>query len=73
MTRKEEIHQSLLNYKNTYNALFPNGCINENVYIDGAEWADKTMIDKACEWLEENLWDSIKTEFIENFRKAMEK
>ena len=24
-------------------------------FLRGAEWADSTMIDKACEWLEENL------------------
>lgn len=42
----------------------------------GAEWADKTMIDKACDWLknyfiEEEIprYDN----FIINFRKAMEK
>ena len=47
----------------------------------GAKWADKTMIDKACEWLSDNLWiyldDMIKPrggfEKLESdFRKAME-
>lgn len=51
-------------------------------FIHGAEWADRTMIDKACEWLDcyidnylfidaENKagikWDN----FINDFRKAM--
>ena len=50
---------------------------------DAIEWADKTMIDKACEWLEQykedyNMYDawsgdyvSFKS-FIMDFRKAME-
>ena len=25
-------------------------------FIHGAEWADRTMIDKACEWLEQNAY-----------------
>lgn len=37
MTRKEEIKQAVNNYKNH----FPDGFINEFVYIDGAEWADE--------------------------------
>ena len=24
-------------------------------FISGAEWADKTMLDRACEWLKENI------------------
>ena len=52
-----------------------------NGFIDGAKWADKTMIDKACEWLSDNLWiyldDMLKPhdgyEKLESdFRKAME-
>ena len=53
-------------------------------YIDGAEWMQETMIDKACEILknvtvtynkrffgkcEENAFDS---DFIKEFRQAME-
>ena len=45
--------------------------------IWGAKWADKTMIDKACRWLDQQLFikydsDAV-TKFINNFRKAMEK
>lgn len=45
-----------------------------------AEWADKTMINKACEWLQNhtmkelcmNKEDSVLVhEFIESFKKAM--
>lgn len=46
---------------------------------DGVKFADKTMIDKACEWLEENYyneyqgtWQEIKERFINDFKKAME-
>lgn len=52
-------------------------------WIDGAEWADKTMIDKACEWIKENSemyivcedrfysgW--LNEDFYKEFRKAME-
>ena len=37
MTRKEQIIQAVNNYKNH----FPDGFINEYVYVDGAEWADE--------------------------------
>lgn len=48
----------------------------------GAEWADKTMLDKACKWLEDSfskLHDEYgnhlvfanSKDFIEKFKKAM--
>jgi hypothetical protein len=56
-------------------------------FISGANWADKTMLDRACEWLENELKEtdnkngyptveglyfvSVK-EFIREFRQAME-
>lgn len=27
----------------------------KNAFQEGAEWADKTMIEKACEWIEDNV------------------
>lgn len=46
------------------------------VSYGGAKWADKTMIDKACRWLDQQLfikYDSDEvTRFINDFRKAME-
>ena len=40
------------------------------------KWADKTMIDKACEWLKENIEGGVHPQsaygFVEKFRKAME-
>ena len=55
-------------------------------FIEGAEWADKTMIENACEWLENEFsvddyfddTDSWGTDifnydrFINDFKKAME-
>ncbi len=57
----------------------------ECAFTKGAEWADKTMLDRACEWLKKNIdlyayefsnthYPEIKlTEcFEEAFRQAME-
>lgn len=47
-------------------------------FLRGAEWADSTMIDKACEWLEKNVCiaynfsgDENTLTIIDDFRKAM--
>ena len=51
MTREEEIN----NY--AYN-----NCINDDIddtsyslIVETAKWADETMIEKACEWIKENI------------------
>ena len=44
-------------------------------FIEGAKWADRTMIDKAVKWLFENVYDYLipeDQERVESFRKAME-
>lgn len=76
MTREEEIRQeidiqlagSFGNYSEGY----------EEGFIEAAKWADKTMIDKACEWLDnintDNYMDSgvfQMYDLINDFRKAM--
>ena len=38
-------------------------------FVRGAEWADATLIEKACYWLEEH---GIKDTVIREFKKAME-
>jgi len=50
-----------------------------NSFIQGAEWSDKTMIEKACEWLKEKnkmcmyeLEMILGRNFIEDFKKKME-
>lgn len=51
--------------------------------IWGVKWADKTMIDKACEWMNKNITNyqsdmmgyieySQINDIIQDFRKAME-
>ena len=44
-------------------------------YKAGAEWADETMIDKACEWLDSvlkaNMGYYAGAQALEDFRKAM--
>ena len=82
MTREEQI-------ENFANSQVDCEFFNENLYngiLIGAKWSDENpkerlvSIDKACRWLKENAnpvfyngngWTT--EEFIENFRKAMEK
>ena len=51
MTRKEEIKQAAHLYSpdNAHNTA--------DTWEYACEWADKTMIDKACEWLVNNLYN----------------
>lgn len=75
MSRKEEIKKE--------SSIFSEREAHGHQYRDlmcgfeaGAQWADETMIEKACVWLKDNLpnWvDSYKEDIIiENFKKAME-
>lgn len=77
MTREEQIEQQKF--------VFYESCSDEDVakskgFVDGAKWADKTMIEKACKWLKDNienyyyLEDCVEyfDEMIEDFRKSME-
>lgn len=43
-----------------------------NAFIKGAEYADRTMLDRACEWLKNGGYFVNSNETIEDFRKAME-
>lgn len=86
MTREEEIRQMAKSYTQViYDSLDDFSDITD-AYVDGAKWADETMIDKACDWLYNKaldgfynedgtkvlLADGIKEKFIESFKKAME-
>lgn len=46
------------------------------IALTAMEWSDKTMINKACEWLKENIDGGVHPSsayrFVEKFRKAME-
>lgn len=75
MTRNRE--NEIINASIAYaNEEFPEHGFVWNCFASGAKWADKTMIDKACRWLDQQLFikydsDAV-TRFINNFRKAME-
>lgn len=74
MTRKEEIEkfaESQMDCEYRDDSAY-------NGIILGAEWADETLIEKACRYLDANFpeIDSVgtwyKKSFIEEFKKAME-
>jgi hypothetical protein len=84
IAREEQIKQAEIKYSN--DTLF-DGCdyigqvAKQEAFIAGAEWADKTMIDKACKWLSDNKDNYIidiegetliDDQIITDFRKAME-
>ena len=77
MTREEELRQYLKERN------IPITSLEANSIIEGAKWADKTMIDKACEWLQQHqesydMYDAWSGDFVNfksliiDFRKAME-
>lgn len=98
MTRKEEIKNEADVYAEKHGFRVPYDGSNNfydktdvkastEGFITGAKWADKTMIDKACEWLKENIKDYlscdgysdapgfkqyVSEDFYEDFKKAME-
>ena len=71
MTRREDIELAWLN-----KAVQSNHKYDEKTFKEAVEWADKTMIEKACKWIKKEvlddyqgvIWDNI----VEDFRKAME-
>lgn len=84
MTREKEIKRRLFEISTSN---FNNSVVDSSAYfagyIDGAQWADNTMIDKACEWLYEynrkqtnKMFGIVNTADVTinvtEFRKAME-
>ena len=81
MTRESEIMEASEKYCKPFEAIQPTGNI---AFRTGAKWADKTMIEKACEYLRgktrlvkkhigKDLYlPLLSEEEIEKFRKAME-
>ncbi len=79
MTRVEEIDRAWGGYKVRSTHRY-----DEKSFKEGAEWADKTMIEKACKWLSLNIDEYItegsregislenQKQLIIDFRKAME-
>ena len=84
MTRREEIVKATKECRKDYVGLGRHLTSNDiaDAFEEGAEWADKTMIEKACDWLKENIWvyinyescsgEELENDVIEDFRKAME-
>ena len=85
MTRKEEIIQQAAKLaKGAVGSRDHAKCLT--YFVEGAEWADKTMIDKAVEWLSDHVndylindksdggkdWLKCRADMFDNFRKAME-
>lgn len=73
MSRKEEIKQAALNYINNDNVSAEN---TQLAFINGAEWADKTMIDKEILWLTTQgimyvVCESDLQDLIHDFTKAI--
>ena len=90
MTRNEEILNKAIDYSEIEdNFIEYDDCgdvcddreLIEKAFIQGAKWADKTMLEKVCEWLEFNYTEYLDNsrlginmkEMVEDFRKAMKK
>ena len=84
MTREKELYKASEKYRKGRE-----GCgVKDPILLDeveeafylGAEWADKTMLKKACKWLQEHSGDYLLYPFCEfdigelvkDFKKAME-
>ena len=67
MTREEEMSQMAKSYTQVIYGNLDDFSDITDAYVDGAKWADETIIEKACEWLEDCAVVD-----IEEFRKAME-
>ena len=62
MTRREkEIHKASISWKDEVIIVK-----EEKAFVAGAQWADKTMIDKACQWIIEHIDIPYEGEFIDN-------
>lgn len=73
MTREEEIRQEARKYFDDYlNGLKGEVLTVQQTFEDAAKWADKTMIEKACDWLLKGGYFVNNTETINDFKKAME-
>ena len=81
MTRREEIEKAATDYINS-DAVSPmNMQLAFGDFINGAEWADKTLIEKTMSWFyknahKEKYWDKdgclLITVIMDDYRKAME-
>lgn len=79
MTRKEEINDFIANYLEQYNGdSYEAYAEKEDIASacqNAIEWANRTMLDKVCEWIEENhaLYEGVPGSFVASiFRKEIE-
>lgn len=77
MKREEEIEQQAFVYYESYS---DEDIAKSKGFIEGAKWADKTMIERAVNWLVHNMASGeylglhdtiIKPDFLAKFKKAM--
>lgn len=86
MTRKDRIIEEALSYSDCSRDWFDEkGYCGESTpyddahsFVNGAEWADETMINKVCDWLERNIDHYVTCdgeielqELIDDFRKEI--
>lgn len=83
MTREKEIEQAMK--ESVAETIYASGWgmtpqatdLLECAFTKGAEWADKTMLDKVCDWLKENVRvfqkEGIGDFILANLRKEMMK
>lgn len=83
MTREKEIEQAMK--ESVAETIYASGWgmtpqatdLLECAFTKGAEWADKTMLDKVCDWLKENVRvfqkEDIGDFILANLRKEMMK
>ena len=61
MTRKEERFKEAVKYTDEHHSLADNDFQDAmrisvmKAHFDASKWADRTMFDKVCEWLEDNM------------------
>ena len=82
MTRREEIVKATKECREDYVGLgrYLTSDDIADAFEEGAEWADKTMIEKALDWLKDMTLDYIQGDvrdfdfcsFEKDFRRAME-
>ena len=72
MTRRKEIEQAAMQVGGVHPDWDALECFRVG-YKEGAKWADKTMIEKACDWLMRYGCEYATEEvMVEHFRKDME-
>ena len=74
MSRQEEIKAEALSVKGVPEDYSMIDCFRLG-FQEGAQWADRTMLDKVCEWLKENVRvfqkEDIGDFILANLRKEM--